>query len=326
MPEDITPAPKPVKSGTVGRQLKARRQALRLSLAQVELDTKIRGKFLTALEAGDYEKFPNDIYSRGFVQQYASYLGHNGSEVAAAYVAERGGLAAGETKRPRLERTRKLVFTGPLIAAAAAGVVVLAIAGYLVYQFSSLAAPPQLEISSPAGDTTLTGSVIDIVGKTTPGSDVAINGSPILSDTDGSFDEKVSLSDGLNAIKVTSKSKLGKSSTATRNVLAHLPKVGTASASVPAATFSGVAVSVKVTETTSVVVVVDGKTTFQQTVLPGWSQLFTGTKSIVITSGNAGATSATVTNSVVAGKKLSPLGAEGEIRRNQEFDIDTNFQ
>ena len=39
--------------------------------------------------------------------------------------------------------------------------------------------------------------------------------------------------------------------------------------------------------------------------------------------GNAGATSVTVTNSVVANKKLSPLGRNGEIRRNQDFAKDT---
>ena len=326
MPEDETAKKAQSKTGTVGRQLKARRQALRLSLAQVELDTKIRGKFLTALETGDYDKLPNDIYSRGFVQQYANYLGHNGLEVAAAYVAERGGLQAGDTKRPRLARTRRLVFTGPLLAITTAVVVVLAIGSYLVYQFSSLAAPPQLTVTSPQADSVITGSVIDVAGKTTPGSDVFINSSPILSDTDGSFSEKVSLGNGLNNIRISSKSKLGKTSTVTRSVLAHLPQVDPKAAAVPSATFAGIAVSVSATETTSIVVVQDGQTVFQQTVLPGWSQLFTGTKSIVITTGNAGATNVTLTNSVVAGKKLSPLGPEGEIRRNQEFDADTNFQ
>lgn len=323
MPEDTKPTQTAAKAG---HQLKSRRQALRLSLSQVELDTKIRGKFLTALEACDYDKVPNDIYSRGFVQQYASYLGLDGHAVASAYVNERGGLAAGETKRPQLARSRRLVFTGPLLAAAAAILVVLAIGSYLVYQFSSLAAPPQLSVTSPSADVVITGAVVSVTGKTTPGSDVFINNSPILSDTDGSFNEQVALSNGLNAIHVTSRSKLGKISAVTRNVLAHLPNVGAAAAAVPAAPFAGIAASISVTETTSIVVVVDDKTAFERTVLPGWSQLFTGAKKIVITTGNAGATNVTLTNSVVAGKKLSPLGPEGEIRRNQEFDVDTNFQ
>src|SRR5882672_7529558 len=97
------------KQLNVGQQLKARRQALRLSLAQVELDTKIRGKFLTALESGNYASLANDIYSRGFVQHYANHLGLNGALVAAEYVKERGGVAQADTKRPQLERTARLV-------------------------------------------------------------------------------------------------------------------------------------------------------------------------------------------------------------------------
>src|SRR5690242_432387 len=117
---------------SVGHQLKSRRQALRLSLAQVEVQTKIRGKYLTALEAGDYAALPNDVYSRGFVQHYANHLGLDGPAMAAAYVAERGGLTSGETKRPRLVRTRRLVFTGPILAAASAVVVITALLAYLV--------------------------------------------------------------------------------------------------------------------------------------------------------------------------------------------------
>jgi len=62
--------PNESKNPNVGQQLKARRQALRLSLAQVEVDTKIRGKFLSALESGDYASLPNDVYSRGFVYEF----------------------------------------------------------------------------------------------------------------------------------------------------------------------------------------------------------------------------------------------------------------
>jgi hypothetical protein len=58
-------------------------------------------------------------------------------------------------------------------------------------------------------------------------------------------------------------------------------------------------------------------------VVAGWSKVFTGAALVSLTTGNAGATSVTVTNSVAAGKKISPLGKEGEIRRNQDFAKDT---
>lgn len=303
--------------------LKARRQALRLSLAQVELDTKIRGKFLNALEAGDYKTLPNDMYSRGFVQNYASHLGLDGPFVAAQYVGERGGVETAETNRPRLARPVRIVFTGRIVTGVVALAAVVGVLWYLLWQFSALAAAPSLVITSPNADRVLAGAVINVAGRTTPGSDVSVNDSPVLTDTDGNFSEKVALQEGVNPIQIAARSKLGKTTTVTRNVLAKLPKVDLAQAAVPVAVFDGVAVAVSVKETTSVVVVVDGKDAWRGTVIAGWSQVFTGKSEVSITSGDAGATSLVVTNAVGASKKLSPLGKAGEIRRNQSFAKDT---
>jgi cytoskeleton protein RodZ len=321
MPEDSkTAKQKQADLGQVGPQLKARRQALRLSLAQVEIDTKIRGKFLTALESGDYSSLPNDIYSRGFVQHYANHLGLSGAEVAAAYTQERGGIAKAETRRPALQKPKPIVFTGRIATVLGMLLLVVGVLGYLLWQFSALAAPPLLTLTTPAADEKLDGGVINIQGQTTPGAEVDVNDSPVLTDTDGKFSEPVALQDGVNVIKITSKSKLGKVTTVTRNVLATLPGVDAAQAVVPDKPIPGVDVAVSVKEATSVVVTVDGKEAWRGIVVGGWSKTFNGTNDVSITTGNAGATSVTVTNSVAAGKRISPLGREGEIRTNQDFN------
>jgi len=312
----------------IGSQLQARRKQLRLSLAQVEMETKIRGKFLSALESGQYDTLPNDIYTRGFVQHYANHLGMDGQLVSAAYQAERGAADQAHTGRPQLARTRRIVFTGPLLAAFMSILLISVIITYLVWQFTALAAAPRLNLTRPENDMSLTGSVIDIAGSATPGSDVTVNDSPVLINTNGNFSEKVALQDGVNAIRVTAKSKLGKSTTVTRNVLAKLPPTEQTVTSVPAAPIDGVAIQVTVKQTTSLVVVGDGKELFRGTVLGGKSLLFggVGTTNLKLTTGNAGATSVIVTNMVAAGKKLDRLGADGEIRSNQEFAKDTVFQ
>lgn len=314
------PKPEPPK---VGPQLKARRQALRLSLAQVELDTKIRGKYLTALEAGDYAKLPNDIYSRGFVQHYANHLGLDGRAIASAYAAERGGVAKGATRAPRLERPRRLVFTGQIVGWGAVVAATAAVLAYLLWQFSALAGAPRLVVTSPDSDRPLTGSVIEVSGATTPGSDVRVDDSPVLTDTDGNFTEKVALQNGVNVIHISSRSKLGKVTTVTRNILATLPKSDATQAAVPAAVFDGVAVAISARETTSMVIMVDGKEVWRGTVVAGRSMVFSGKEDVNITTGNAGSTSVTVTNRVVAAKRIDSLGRPGEIRRNQDFAKDT---
>ena len=319
--------PKPYSTPNVGQRLKARRQELGVSLAQVELDTKIRGKFLTLLESGDYSKLPNDIYTRGFVQQYSAYLGVSGQLMAEQYVSERGGAIEAETRAPRIEKTRRLIVTGRLIGLAVTFLIVAGVVGYLLLQFSSLAAAPRLILTSPSADATIDGSSVRIAGNTTPGSDVSVNDTLVPSDANGQFSDTLALQDGINIIRISSRSKLGKTTLITRNIIAKLPKIEQQSGlAVPAAPFAGVAVLLSVKGgSTGVVVTVDGKEAFRGIFADGTTKLFTGTGDITITTGNAGITSATVTNSTAANKIFSPLGKSGEIRQNQDFGATTVF-
>lgn len=310
------------KAATVGARLKARRQSLRLSLGQVEIDTKIRGKYLTAIESGDYSGLPNDIYSRGFVQHYGNYLGLNGRELAADYASERGGVVRGETGKPRLARTRTVV-TGQLAVLGGLLLAVLVIAGYLAWQFSAIAAPPRLTLSGLEGETAVTGGVVTVAGRTTPGSEVSINDVPVITDADGGFSSQVALREGLNPVRVTAKSKLGKTTTESRTILANIPESAAQKAPLPDKPFDGIAVQVKVKSAAGLVVVVDGREVFRGPFVAGRQQLFTGKDKVVITTTDAGATTVRVTNAKVAGKELSPLGRPGELRQKQEFTKDT---
>jgi len=314
-----------VSAANVGRQLLARRQQMGLPLPKVEAETKIRGRFLMMLESGDYAGLPNDIYSRGFVQHYATYLGLDGAALAAAYTAERGGVSEAATQRERFERPRRVISTGPIIAGLAAAGAIFGLLGYILVQMSVLAAAPQLAVSAPAADVLVSGSQVTIVGRATPGSDVSINDSPIYTDNDGVFSEKVALQEGVNAIHITAKSKLGKSTTVTRNILAKYSQIDTVVA-VPATTFDGVAVAITVKATAEIIVKVDGQEKFRGLMLTGKSRLFSGAQNVTVTTSNAGATALVVTNKMVANKHLDNLGADGQAKADLIFAKDTNIQ
>jgi cytoskeletal protein RodZ len=303
---------------TVGQELKKRRQALHISLREVEVQTKIRGKFLTSLEAGDYEALANDIYSRGFVQQYATFLGLEGTTMAARYSSERGGLATAATSAPKLDRPKRIVITARLVTVAIIAAIVLSVLTYLLVQLSALAAPPNVTITSPEDNQTVIGSVTTVSGHVTPGSDVTIDDVAVISDGDGNFSSPVTLQNGLNTIHVTAKSKLGKTSTAGRTVLAKVVSATGSAVTVPTTTIPGIAVAVKAKRTLALVVSVDGKQT-KELLLGGTSQLFQGTSDVNLSTSDAGATSLTITNSVMAGKVISSLGSDGETRSNQDF-------
>jgi hypothetical protein len=318
-------APPDVPSQSVGHTLKRRRISRHLSLQEVELATRIRGKYLVAIEADDYLTLPHDIYSRGFVHSYGDYLGLDGAAIAGAYVAERGQQElqlrrAGSLSRPRF------VLTPRLLTAVGSSLAAIVIATYLVWQFSALTAPPNLTVTNPTHDQVLYGSLINVSGHVDDGADVFVNSSPILVDGNGNFTDAIALQDGVNNINVSATSALGKTTTVTRNILAHVPSINPADA-LPAASFPGVAVSVQVQSRAATVIVrIDGKPAFQGTMLPGTTQTFKGTSSIVISTSDAAATHLTVTNSTTANQNLGSLGTTDQPKSNFEFTTTTQFQ
>ena len=59
----------------LGQTLRDAREAQGISLAEAEAQTRIRQKFIAAMEAEEWSLLPNDVTTRGFLRKYASYLG-----------------------------------------------------------------------------------------------------------------------------------------------------------------------------------------------------------------------------------------------------------
>ena len=74
----------------VGELLRKEREKQNLSIADVEKETSISQKYLVALEKGEYESLPGDVYTKGFIRNYSKFLGINGDELLAQFASERG--------------------------------------------------------------------------------------------------------------------------------------------------------------------------------------------------------------------------------------------
>ena len=66
---------------TIGTQLRERREALGATLAEIESATKIRQKYLSALESDEWLMLPGEVIGRGFLRNYALYLGLESNEL-----------------------------------------------------------------------------------------------------------------------------------------------------------------------------------------------------------------------------------------------------
>lgn len=69
----------------IGPQLRAAREAREISLELAEEETKIRKKYLQALEDDTPEVIPGDVYARGFLRTYANWLGLDGAQLLEQY-------------------------------------------------------------------------------------------------------------------------------------------------------------------------------------------------------------------------------------------------
>jgi transcriptional regulator with XRE-family HTH domain len=73
-----------VASG-IGERLREARTARGLELPEIEKRTKIRARYLRALEEEQWDVLPADAYVRGFLRTYADYLGLDGAAMAQEY-------------------------------------------------------------------------------------------------------------------------------------------------------------------------------------------------------------------------------------------------
>jgi cytoskeleton protein RodZ len=78
---------------TLGEWLRRTREAKGTTIEEVESHTRIRPRFLEALEAGDFGVFPGgEVQVRGFLRIYARYLGLSPDQVLAHYDKESRGI------------------------------------------------------------------------------------------------------------------------------------------------------------------------------------------------------------------------------------------
>ena len=121
--------------GTTLRQARERRQ---LGLDRCEAETKIRARYLRALEDEDFEVLPGPTFVRGFLRSYASHLGLDGQLFVDEYNSRHsaaGDVDAFPRRRPtaRERRNRKReshIILIAIVAIVALAVLVIAAASY----------------------------------------------------------------------------------------------------------------------------------------------------------------------------------------------------
>lgn len=189
----------------VGEILNEARLKKGWSLEQAEKITKIRAKFLRALEENDYEKFFQGTTARGFIRNYAVSLNLSPETILAIFrrdflenekgaIIPRGVVAPLDKPQFSWNPRLTLIFIF--------GITVLVFFGFLAKQYLNYVSSPRLDLVFPPEGETVFQKEIDFLGKTDPDNSVFINGQIVNLSEKGEFVKKVSLVDGENEVVV----------------------------------------------------------------------------------------------------------------------------
>lgn len=204
---------------TVGSILKESRIAKGYSLEQVEKATKIRSKFLEAIESDDYSGLPSPAYAKGFVKNYGDFLGLESSRVLAFFrrqTKEPSRSALLPKQQEELERKFFRLTPGRFLALFVLSLIVIFLL-YLGIQYRTFQSAPRLTLDS-LKESIVSQRRVDVMGITDPDATVTVNGISVLIRSDGRFFDQVNLDEGENTIIIVSTSRYGKTTTLEKKV------------------------------------------------------------------------------------------------------------
>ena len=315
---------------TVGSILKKAREEKGLSHKEIFQAIKIHPRFLKALEGGDWSVFFGGVHAKGFLRNYAEYLGLNLDEVSAFFRREYDEKENSKKIKSAIKplSAPRLVATPGLVLATATAVFVTLFFGYIIYQYRSFAGAPILILDQPSTDLTVSDPLLNVVGRTDPDAAIFLNGQEISTGERGTFSAHITLAEGVNTLNFIAKNKLGKENKVSRTVVVRPePPSATSQRQVQGGSEAAEVAGIEATESAKTKVYegleielrigpnaawtsieADGSEVFEGVIAAGVSKIFSAKEKIFLKSGNAGSTKV-----FVNGEEQEPLGDEGKV-------------
>lgn len=205
---------------TVGEILSQRRKTLGLNLLDIEKETKIRLKYLEAIEKNNFSQIAESTVVKGFIRNYASALSLSPENVLAVFRRdfrenEKGQIIpraiTEQFDETKFYWTPKATFILLLV---------LLLSGFSFFffkQYSKFSAAPELEVSSPKEGQVFKEKV-DVIGKADKDATVRIDGTIISITSNGQFKEEIVLPRGDNIVTIEAINRQGKKNVVNRKI------------------------------------------------------------------------------------------------------------
>ncbi len=205
---------------SVGQRLSQERLSKKLSIEEVAKATKIRPKFIQALEKGEYNKLPSSAYIQGFIKNYAEFLGLPKREILALFrreFDEREFLGV----LPDSFARKKFVFSGFRLRTTTLLIIagLIFVGGFLFFAYRAAFFNPPLSIISPQENAVVNAQTVTITGRTDPDTSVTIDDTPVFIDRNGVFKKDIMVFTGPRTITIKAMNKFGKKSQVLRHIM-----------------------------------------------------------------------------------------------------------
>lgn len=132
----------------IGSTLRAARERQRLELGEVERETRIRARYLAALEEERFELMPARAYAKGFLRVYADFLGLDGRLFVDEFNSRFPEAEQPELAPPQATASLARAWV-PRLAAVLVALLALALLGALAWRFGASHRAPAVPASPP---------------------------------------------------------------------------------------------------------------------------------------------------------------------------------
>lgn len=123
---------------SVGEILKNKRLEKNLGLGEVEAATKIKKEFLEAIEKNNFQKISSEVATRGFIKNYAEFLGLSSRNVLAVFKRD----FVQNKREIKIPYSSRFVWTPKLTMILLVVIFAILLIAYLIRQYFSLANTP----------------------------------------------------------------------------------------------------------------------------------------------------------------------------------------
>lgn len=207
---------------TIGKLLEERRLSKKLRYDEIAEIIKINPEYLEALETANYSKFPSEVYVKGFLRNYARFLGIEPDHALALYRREQEISLV----NPKIKMTDKikrkgldLSITKNKIVTAIVIIITILTLLYIGSYVFNIFQNPRLELSKPielkagqTGEYISQKDTLILEGISEIGNKLTINGQEYRVNNFEQFNIEIKLQEGKNNIYLVSENQIRRKS------------------------------------------------------------------------------------------------------------------